>query len=252
MKNRNHCPPAILLIGGLLAFQASHAVQAEEPVFGDREQEAIQQIIEDHLINNPDVIVRALESLRRKQEVEAVAKVKDTIASNESALADDANSPFAGNEAADVAVVEFFDYRCPYCKKVAGDVDRLFEADDDLKVVYKEWPILGLESVVAARAALAARTQDSYLPFHRKVMAMREVTEASVMAAAEELGLNMDQLKKDMNAPEVEEHLKDTMRLSRELGIEGTPAFVIGDELVPGAATFEQLQTLVAKAREGS
>ncbi len=250
MKERYLCPPTILLIGGLLALQAPQTVRADEPVFDDREQEAIQQIIEDHLVNNPDVIIKALESLRQKQEIEAAAKVKDAIASNHFDLVDDANSPFAGDEAVDVAVVEFFDYRCTYCKKVAGDVDRLLEADEKLKVVYKEWPILGPESVVAARAALAARKQDRYLPFHRKVMAMREVTEASVMIAAEELGLDLDQLRADMKAPEVEEHLKETMRLSRELGIEGTPAFVIGDELVPGAASFDQLQALVAKARD--
>ncbi len=147
-------------------------------------------------------------------------------------------------------MVEFFDYRCPYCKKVADDVDKLVEADDRLKVVYKEWPILGPESVVAARAALAARKQNAYLPLHRKVMAMREVTEASVMTAAEELGLDLDQLRADMNTPEVEDHLKETMRLSRELGIDGTPAFVIGDELVPGAVSLDQLQALVAKARD--
>ena len=165
-------------------------------------------------------------------------------------MVDDDNSPFAGDEAADVAVVEFFDYRCPYCKKVADDVDKLLETDKKIKVVYKEWPILGPESVVAARAALAARKQDAYLPFHRKVMAMREITEASVMTAAEELGLDLDQLKADMNAPEVEDHLKETMRLSRELGIEGTPAFVIGEELVPGVASLDQLQALVTKARD--
>jgi len=250
MKDRYLCPPTVLLIGGLLAFQAPEFALADEPVFDDREQEAIQRIIEDHLVNNPDVIVKALESLRQKQEIEAAAKVKDAIASNYFALVDDDNSPFAGDEAADVAVVEFFDYRCPYCKKVADDVDRLIEADEKLKVVYKEWPILGPESVVAARAALAARKQDRYLPFHRKIMAMREITEASVMTAAEELGLDLDRLKADMKAPEVEEHLRETMRLSRELGIEGTPAFVIGDELVPGAASFEQLQALVAKARD--
>lgn len=250
MKKRYLCPPTILLVGGLLVFPASHGARADEPVFDDREQEAIQQIIEEHLVNNPDVIVKALERLREQQELEAVAKVKDAIASNYFALAEDANSPFAGSEAADVAVVEFFDYRCPYCKKVADDVDKLIEADDKLKVVYKEWPILGPESVIAARAALASRKQDLYLPFHRKVMAMPDVTEASVMAAAEDIGLDLDQLREDMNAPEVEEHLQETMRLSRELGINGTPAFVIGDELVPGAVSFDQLQALVAKARD--
>jgi len=250
MKDRYLCPPTVLLIGGLLAFWAPQSAYSDEPVFDDREQEAIQQIIENHLVNNPDIIVKALERLREQQELEATAKVKDAIASNYFALAEDPNSPFAGDEAGDVAVVEFFDYRCPYCKKVADDVDRLIEADEKLKVVYKEWPILGPESVVAARAALAARKQDRYLPFHRKIMAMREITQASVMTAAEELGLDLDRLKADMKAPEVEEHLRETMRLSRELGIEGTPAFVIGDELVPGAASFEQLQALVAKARD--
>ncbi len=244
------CPPTALLLGGLLASSGVIAVAAEKPIFDDREQEAIQTIIEDHLVNHPEVIVKALENLRRKQEEAATAKVQDAIVSNRSALFDDANSPIAGDAAGDVAVVEFFDYRCPYCKKVAGDVDRLIEADQKIKVVYKEWPILGPESVLAARAALAARKQDRYLPFHRKVMAMREVTEASVMDAAKELGLDLTKLKFDMEAPEVEDHLRETMRLSRALGIEGTPAFVVGDELVPGAASFDRLQALVAKARE--
>jgi protein-disulfide isomerase len=174
------------------------------------------------------------------------------LETHRSALERDPNSPVGGNPLGDVTVVEFFDYQCAYCKRVAPDVERLVQGDSNVRVVYKEWPILGPASVFAARAALAAREQDRYVEFHERVMSLDKVTEAGVMAIVRDLGMDAEQLRADMDAPEVAAHLEQTTQLAQALGITGTPAFVIGDELVPGAASAATLEKLVADARQGS
>ena len=244
-------PRAWLAVACVLGFAAPIDAEGQEPVFDDEERRAIEGVIEDYLLEHPEIVLRALETLQQRQESQAAEQVQAAIQANRAALISDPNSPIAGNADGDVTVVEFFDYRCPYCKRVVGDVEKLLETDDGVRLVYKEWPILGPESVFAARAALAAREQGQYLPFHQTIMGQREITEVSVMAAAEELGLDVERLRADMNAPEVEAHLQVTMQLSQALGITGTPAFVIGDELVPGAVGLDQLRQLVAKARDG-
>jgi protein-disulfide isomerase len=146
--------------------------------------------------------------------------------------------------------VEFFDYNCPYCRKVAPTVVELEEADPDLRLVYKEFPILGPGSQFAARAALAATKQGKYLPFHAALMqATEQVTEQSVMEIARAVGLDTEQLTADMQAPAIEDAITRNLRLANALGINGTPSFVIGQEIVPGAADLGTLQHLIARAR---
>ncbi|HEX6143022.1 MAG TPA: DsbA family protein [Geminicoccaceae bacterium] len=232
----------------LIAWPA-FAQQAPEPIEG-AEREAIEGIIADYILQNPEIIYRALQILQERQQAAQAEQARLALDAHRDALERDPNSPVGGNPEGDVTVVEFFDYRCPYCKRVAPDVERLIDRDPGVRVVYKEWPILGSESVFAARAALAAREQDRYLDFHDRVMSLEEVTEASVMGVADDLGLDVEQLRDDMAAPEVDAHIRQTAQLAQALGISGTPAFVIGDQVVPGAAGYEALSGSVAAARE--
>lgn len=235
----------------LLAGTPNRAAADEHStIFDDKQTKAIEAIVTDYLIANPQIIVRALQLMQEREAEADAEKARLALDQLRPELERDENSPVGGNPEGDVTIVEFFDYRCPYCKAVAPDVGRLLEADGNIRIVYKEWPILGPESVVAARATLAAREQGMYLEFHDAIMSMKQVTEARVMSTAEELGLDLEKLKVDMNAPAVEEHIGKTMALSQALGIQGTPAFVIGSELLRGAAPYEQLQGLVQSARE--
>jgi protein-disulfide isomerase len=168
-------------------------------------------------------------------------------------LFDDARSPAIGNPDGDVTVVEFFDYRCPYCRRVAPDLEALIEGDPGVRVVFKEWPILGRASVKAARAALAAHAQGHYHAVHSALMTGAiEADEGAIIAFAVSLGADGDRLRADMTSDAVTEALIANDELARALGLSGTPAFVIGDTVVPGAIPIDQMRALVAEARAGS
>ncbi|HFA59675.1 MAG TPA: DsbA family protein [Rhodospirillales bacterium] len=243
---------ALLLALLLATFVGRLPAAAGEPVFDAREEQAIRDIVADYLRQNPEIILEAVRILRERQARAESAEVRRTIRQLRDRLERDPNSPVGGNPDGDVTIVEFFDYRCPYCKRVAPTVRELLERDGNIRMVYKEWPILGPDSEFAARAALAARKQGRYLELHERLMGSKRVDEESVMAAARELGLDLERLRADMRAPETEAHLAATMELANRLGITGTPAFVVGEELIPGMASRATLEKLVARAREGA
>ena len=146
--------------------------------------------------------------------------------------------------------MEFFDYNCPYCRRVKPHIEALLDEDPNVKLVYREWPILGDGSVFAARAALAAREQGKYEEFHWALMGMQgRAEEASVIQVAQEIGLDIAQLRRDMQAPEIDAHIAASMEMSRLLGFNGTPSFVIGDALVPGVIEADQMIRLTQEAR---
>lgn len=239
---------AAILAVTLIALPQAHADQHED-VFADREARAIEQIVIDLLTENPQIVIDAIQAYQDLQEQAEAELARLAIAEHRDQLLTDPASPVGGNPDGDVTVVEFFDYQCSYCKRAAPDVVSLLKNDGNIRLVYKEWPILGPDSVFAARAALASRAQGKYLEFHEAVMNQRQVSEASVIRAAEELGLDIDRLRADMEAPEVSDHLDATMQLAQALGINGTPSFVFGDQLVPGVASLDQMQALVDAAR---
>ncbi len=211
--------------------------------------EAIQEVIRDYLVNNPEIIREAITKLRASQRTAARQARRQTVGAKRKELLNDPGSPVAGNPDSDVTVVEFFDYRCPYCKGTAPDLKRLRE-EDDIRFVYKEFPILGPQSVFAARAALAARGQGKYFAFHDALMEVKGgLDEAAVMEVAKGVGLDTERLRRDMTAPEIDAVLKRNFRLAQVLNVTGTPAFVIGDELVPGAVGLATLRAYVRQAR---
>ena len=173
------------------------------------------------------------------------------LSSRRDVLERDPNAPVLGNVDGDVTIVEFFDYNCPYCKRVKPEIQALMAADPDIRLVYREWPILGEGSVFAARAALAARNQGKYEEFHWAMMGLQgRAEEASILNAAVEIGLDADKLRADMDAPEINERIQTSMELAAALGFNGTPSFVIGEALVPGFIKTVQFEGYVEGARE--
>jgi protein-disulfide isomerase len=147
-----------------------------------------------------------------------------------------AASPIVGNSNGDVTVIEFFDYNCGYCKKAFPDVAQLIDKDKKVKLIPKEFPILAKGSEEASRVALAAKAQGKYWEFHRTMLESQgQANEASALKVAEKLGLDMARLKKDMASPEVKKEIEDTRKLAAKLGIQGTPHFLVGDRIIPGA-----------------
>jgi protein-disulfide isomerase len=211
--------------------------------------EQVEKIVREFLLREPEIIYQALEELQRRQAEAAAERQRAAVATNRAQLVDQAGDPVAGNPAGNVTVVEFFDYQCQYCRRVVPSLQALLAEDRDLKVVFKEFPILGEASVTAARAALAAREQDRYLPFHFALMSARDLSLDSIMTLAEGVGLDTERLARDMGSPAIEAQLQANLELARELGIEGTPAFVVGDALIPGAVDKTRLAQLIEEAR---
>lgn len=238
-----------LACGFIAALPAQPLRAAEIPT---AQREAIEGIIHDYLMKNPDVLIEALRGAEDKLNREADAKATKVLADRRSEIFDDPATPVAGNPKGDVTIVEFFDYRCPYCKQVLPSLQTLLKEDHKLRFVYKEMPVLGPVSVVAAHAALAAQRQGKYEAFHNAMMATKgQITDDTVYKVAGSVGLDVDRLKQDMAAPEIQQELKANLALADALNIRGTPGFIIGGHIVPGALDLDALKSMVADARKG-
>lgn len=226
------------------------AAEASSPAFSPAQQAEIGRLVHDYILAHPEVVLQAVENYRNRQQLVAQNHLESLIAANKKFLRDDPLSYVAGNPKGDVTIVEFFDYQCPYCKQMVPVIDRLLKADGHIRLVLKEYPVLGPQSVYASRAAVAALAQHRYGPFHDEMMAHHgSLSAASVMDMAGQAGLDVAKLKSDMGADKVTQELRANLALGERLGINGTPAFLIGDELVPGAIDGEQLRALVQAAR---
>ena len=232
-----------------IALAAAPATRAEQPA--DLSVQQIEKLVREYLLREPEIIYQALEELQRRQAEAEAARQQAAIAENRSELLKDPASPVGGNPDGDVTLVEFFDYRCAYCRRVVSSMRALLDEDSDLRVVFKELPVLGPDSERAARAALASRRQGGYVPFHFALMAAEDLSLQGIRAAAEAVGLDPDRLEADMSAPEVNAAIQANYALANELGIEGTPAFVIGTQLIPGAVDKARLEQLIREARSG-
>lgn len=213
-------------------------------------REAIEEVIREYLLSHPELIIESLRRAQQREREAARAQGRAAVLSHRQALSHDPDSPVGGNPSGDVTVVEFFDYRCPHCRRMAPVIKALLAQDPRVRLVYKEMPILGEESMIAARAALAARRQGKYAEAHDRLMTESgPLTPASVVAALAAIGLDPGRLRADMEAPEVAALLGRELALAQALGIDGTPAFVVGGELVVGAVDLGTLQDLITQAR---
>jgi protein-disulfide isomerase len=225
---------------------------AEDEPLSPAQVEAVEKLVGDYIRENPEVVREAIQSLVAQQQAEEEERQRMNTRLLAKDLNHDPGSPVAGNEQGDVTLVEFFDYRCTYCKAVSARLRTLIEEDKNLRFVFKEFPILGKESALAARAALAAHQQGKYMDFHFALMTVRSgLTERVVMEVAERVGLDTDKLRSDMAVPEIDAVFKRNRELADQLGIKGTPAFVIGDKVIPGVVEITEIKALIEKEREG-
>lgn len=212
-------------------------------------EDQVRELVLDTIRENPEIIREAITLLQEREEQSQANRIVSVLRDNRELIERDPGAPVLGNPEGDVTLVEFFDYNCPYCRRVAGDVKKLIEQDDNIRLVYREWPILGEGSVFAARAALASRQQGKYEEMHWALMSLKRADEKSVLEAAARLGLDLDKLKADMRSAEIDKHINISNQLTQALGITGTPSFTIGDSLIAGAVPLAQLQKAVADQR---
>ena len=214
-----------------------------------RTEQEIGKIIREYLLENPGVIFEAVERHRAKQQ-EQQAQRRDALKKHAKALLADPDSFVGGNPQGDVTLVEFFDYQCGYCKRFMPTLEAIKKRDPKLRVVYKEFPILGPDSIRAAQAALASRKQGRYVEFHNALMRVSgKLDEKTLMNTARSVGLDIERLRKDMEAPKIQQIVGNNLRLARTLGITGTPAVVVGDSLARGLVRLEALTGMIANAR---
>jgi protein-disulfide isomerase len=245
----------VLTVSCLLALlcNVSAFAQAAEPGKTPAADEALQKAIHDYILAHPEVLIQSLQIAREREQIRQEAQSKNLITSLKKELADDPMTPVRGNPNGDVTLVEFFDYRCPYCRQVEPWLQTLIKNNSDLRLVEKELPILGPTSVYEARIALAANKQSKHEQFHAVVMSKKpNIDEATILQLAEQAGLDLDRLKTDMSSPEIDGEIRRTLEIAKVLRLNGTPAFIIGSELVPGATDLETLQSLVDEARHGT
>jgi protein-disulfide isomerase len=240
-----------VMLAALVAFGPGMA-RAEDPSpLTDKQQEAVKKLVHDYLMDHPEVMMEALQSYREKERLAAEEAAKKAVTQRADELQHDPNSVVLGNPNGDVTVVEFFDYHCPYCKAMADTTLDTVKSDGKVRFVLKELPILGPDSVLASRAAIASRKQHLYAEFHQALMHLKgPLNEGSIMQTAAAVGLNVDKLKKDMNDPEVERIISANLDLAHALNIDGTPGWVIGDKASSGAMSPQAFKQLIDEARK--
>lgn len=233
----------------LLFAQASPSGSAMAAELDPAARQSMEQVIEQYIRAHPEVIEQSLQALEAKREAEEKAKQKVALAAHQQELLNDPRSPVSGNHSGDITVVEFFDYRCGYCKRAAGAVTQLQHDDRRVRVIYKDLPILGETSELAAKAALASQAQGKHQLFHEAMLAYKgDLTKESLLTLAGEVGLDTTKLEADMRNPEWQAVIDSNRALARTLGISGTPGFIVGTELVPGALDLNGLKDLIARA----
>ena len=243
----------------LVVLLASWAIIAGAPLgfpsarAGDdvpHSRESVEAIVRDYILKHPEVIEEALRMGEIRREAEEKEETRRHIIAAREELLGDPATPVGGNPTGSVSIVEFFDYGCPHCKRVAPSVKAMVQRDPSVRVVYKELPILGPQSVLGARAALAAHAQGRYVAFHEELMASPgPPTMERILHIAAKVGLDGERLEQDMESPAIRDALRRNHALATRLGIQGTPAFVGGKELVPGELDYHGLEALVERTR---
>jgi len=239
-----------LVLAIAVVFGADLAAAQPKDTLSPKQKKEVETLIRDYLKKNPGLIIELLQDAQRFQEEQEAAQSRANLVAHREALYKDANAPVGGNPKGDVTIVEFFDYKCPYCKNVVPTLVEAIERDKRVRIVFKELPVLGPESVIAARAALAARKQNKYGDLHFALMGIKGgFSEAQIFAAAEGVGIDLKRLREDMRAKEIDDMLIANRRLASMLGIRGTPGFVIGDNIIRGAIDGDALAEAIADAR---
>jgi protein-disulfide isomerase len=238
----------------LLALTAVPAARAQNISAPERTE--IEAIIKSYLMAHPEVLQEALGELEKRQTAADAEKHQAAVKDNAKTLITSERQVVLGNPQGDITMVEFFDYNCGFCKRAMADMLDLMKSDPKLKIVLKEFPVLGEGSTQAAQVAVAVRMQDKtgkkYLDFHQKLLGGRgQADRAHALAVAKEIGLDMTRLEKDMASDEVKASLEESFKLADALGLTGTPSYVVGSNIVVGAVGLPALKEKVNTARCG-
>src|SRR3954454_2529229 len=249
-------PSFRLLVPALLAMALCGMPAASAQSFSDSQRGEIESMVRNYLIAHPEVLEEAMAELSKRQAAAETEKREASIASKAATIFNSPRGVTIGNKDGDVTFVEFFDYNCGYCKRAMSDMVDLMKADPKLKVVLKEFPVLGPGSLEAAQVAVAVRMQDpsgkKYLDFHQKLLSGKgQADKARALAAAKEAGLDMAKLEKDLASPEVRATLEENYKLAESMGMNGTPSYVIGKQVVIGAVGVDNLAEKIGIARCG-
>ncbi|MBV7379543.1 DsbA family protein [Maritimibacter dapengensis] len=241
--------PAALALG----LAATPAAAFDIGAMSEDERSMFRDEIRAYLLENPEVLMEAIDVLERRQAAEAVANDKALVSTNMESLVDDGYSHVGGNPDGDVTLIEFVDYRCGYCRKAFPELKQLIEADGDIRVIYKEFPILGEDSITSSRFAIAtqlAAGEDAYAEVHDALMTLRaNPTEEVLARMADDLGLDGAEIVAKMDDPEVERRIQENHALANRLQISGTPTFVLGDQMLRGYVPLASMQEIVAEVR---
>lgn len=243
-----------LAAAGLALALSTAPVQAQTSGLTPDQRKAVVDLIRETLIKNPEIIQEAMVEMERRTTVAQAEAQRNAVATEKARLIDPATSAILGNPQGDVTIVEFMDYNCGFCKRALEDVRALAKEDPKLKVVIKDFPILGPDSVEASRVAVAAMTQlqgAKYFDFHNKLMATKgRVNGAKALEVAKEAGADIERLKKDMDSAQTKAVIEDTVALGDRLGLTGTPAFIVADEVVFGAVGQAALKAKIDAVRK--
>ncbi|WP_350333862.1 DsbA family protein [Coralliovum pocilloporae] len=219
----------------------------------DTDKSEVEKIVRDYILENPGIIRDALIALERERELQEANQRRDALAANKDAIFNSQYQVVLGNPQGDVTLVEFFDYNCHYCRRALGDLHRLMDEDKNLRVVLKEFPVLGEGSLEAARVAIAVNSMapEKYLEFHNKMLESEvQANLSSAVAVAAEMGLDIPTLQSSLDNDDVRATLQEVYNIANTLGINGTPSYVVGDEVVVGARGYDYLKERIASYRE--
>jgi protein-disulfide isomerase len=248
-------PFAAALLAVFIALPAAAPVRAQS--FTADQRGEIERIVKEYLLSHPELLQEVMSELEKRQAVAEAEKHRTAVKQYSEVIFSSPRQVTLGNTQGDVTVVEFFDYNCGYCKRAMSDMLDLMKNDAKLKFVLKEFPVLGEGSMQAAQVAAAVRMQDKsggkkYLEFHQKLLAGRgPADKARALAVAKEIGLDVARIEKDMAGDEVKAQLEESFKLAEALGLNGTPSYVVGNDVVVGAVGLNTLKEKVNAARCG-
>jgi protein-disulfide isomerase len=239
----------------MLAICGSPA-DSQAQTFSASHRSEIEKIVKDYLLANPEILEHVSAELTKRQTAAKEEEQRAAVKQNAGAIFNSPRGVIVGNRDGDVNIVEFFDYNCPYCRKAMNDMAEIMNGDPKLRVVLKEFPVLGPGSVEAAQVAIALRMQDAegkkYIVFRQKMLNGRgQADKARALFAAKEAGADIARLETDLASPEVAATLNENFKLAEAMGLNGTPSYVIGNEVVVGAVGVEVLSKKILQARCG-
>jgi protein-disulfide isomerase len=241
-----------LLLSSNLSF-ADDAAVTPKPLT-DAERAAIEGVIKDYLTNkHPEVMVEGMQELQKRDQAGAETKSKQAVQESHDKIFNDPATPVGGNPKGDVTIVEFYDFQCGYCKMSEEATEKLLKTDKNVKFVYKDFPILGPMSTQASKAALASIRQDKFVAFHDALMNRKEhLSDDIIYQTAKQVGIDVDRLKKDMGDDAIAKQIEANLKLGSDIGVRGTPMFIVGEQVYPGALQYDQIKKAVDDVRTGS